>query len=134
MSTIQSIQLFVIINLAIIGLSHFFQAKLWIRFFQFLASKGIVGNTFNAMLALGLGSFIVSFHQVRSWPMILVTIYGILQLLKGTIYLLVPSIGIRSIENVDENEKKFKWVGIVMFLVALLLAYYFFTDIVTTRN
>ncbi len=39
MSTIQSIELFTAINLAVVGLSHFIQAKAWVNYFVFLHSK-----------------------------------------------------------------------------------------------
>ena len=75
MSITQSIKLFTAINLAIIGLSHFFYPKSWVDFFQYLHSKKEIGNIFNAMLSLGLGSVVFCFHIAWTWPMILVTLY-----------------------------------------------------------
>jgi len=121
MNTIQSIQLFVAINLFVIGLSHFFQPKIWIEFFEFLYKKGNIGNIFNAMLSLGMGSIILSFHFVWTWPMILVTLYGLTQLIKGLIYLTFPSIGLKSIGKVNVKFQKFKWVGLIMCISCILL-------------
>lgn len=123
MSIIHSIQFFVALNLFVLGLSHFLQPKIWIDFFQYLSKKGNVGNILNAMLSLGMGTIILSFHFVWTWPMILVTLYGLAQFLKGLIYLTIPSIGLKSIRKVDANFKKFKWVGIVMCLCSILLMY-----------
>ena len=123
MSVIQSVQFFVALNFLIIGLSHFLQPKIWIEFFQFLYKKGNVGNIFNALLALGMGSIILSFHYIWQWPMILVTLYSVLQLLKGFLYLIFPSIGLKSIGKVDNQPQKFRWVGLAMFILGVLLIF-----------
>jgi hypothetical protein len=124
MSTIVSIELFVAINLFIIGLSHVLQPKMWIDFFTFLHSKNNVGNIVNALIALGMGSIILAFHFIWQWPKILITLYGVSQVLKGLIYLIKPSIGITSIGKVTiERMDKFKWSGIVMSIFALSIFY-----------
>ena len=121
MSIIQSIQLFVAINLFVVGLSHFLQPKIWIEFFEFLYKKGIIGNIFNALIALGMGSIILAFHLVWKWPAVLVTLYGLSQVLKGLIYLIFPSIGLQSIGKVNAGTKKFRWAGLIMFVLAIVL-------------
>ena len=119
MSIHQSIEFFVVINLFVIGLSHLLRPQIWIAFFQFLHTKGNVGNICNALIALGMGSIIFSFHFLWEWPMILVTLYGLAQIAKGLIYLIFPSVGIKSIGKV--NSTKFKWVGLVMALLSIAL-------------
>ncbi len=121
MSILQSIQFFTALNLFVIGLSHFVQPKIWIDFFQFLHKKGNVGNIFNAMLAIGMGTIILSFHFVWTWPMIIVTLYGLAQFLKGLVYLTIPSIGLKSIGKVDHNAQKFRWAGLLMCIFCVLL-------------
>lgn len=123
---VHSIQLFVAINVFIIGLSHLLQPVIWIEFFEYLHSKGNVGNIFNAMISLGMGSIILSFHFIWIWPMILVTLYGLLLTLKGLTYLVAPSIGLKSIGSINQNSKKFRWVGLVMVLFSLVLGYSLF--------
>lgn len=123
MTIVESIQFFVALNILIIGLSHLFQPKIWIEFFQYLHQKGNVGNILNALIALSMGTFIVAFHSVWEWPMILVTLYGITQLIKGFLYLMIPSVGLKSIGRVDEKTDKFRWVGLVMSLLGLLLLF-----------
>jgi uncharacterized protein YjeT (DUF2065 family) len=123
MSIIHSIQFFVALNLFVIGLSHFLQPKIWIDFFQYLSKKGHIGNIFNGLLSLTMGTIILSFHFVWTWPMILITLYGLAQFLKGVIYLTIPSIGLKSIGKVDTNFKKFRWVGLVMCSLSILIAY-----------
>jgi len=124
MTILQSIEFFTAINLAIVGLSHFLQPKIWVDFFVFLHAKGNVGNIFNALIAVGMGSFILAFHFVWDFPRVLVTIYGLLQVFKGLLYLLIPSIGIKSIRKVtSKGAEKFRGVGLVMFLLAIGIVY-----------
>ena len=118
----QAIEFFTAINLVAIGLSHFLQPRIWADFFVLLASKGNAGNVFNAMLALGLGSFILSFHFIWSFPKVFITIYGLLQVVKGILYLIFPAVGLASIARVTpENAFKFRWVGLVMFIFGLAI-------------
>ncbi len=124
MSTIQSIELFTAINLSIVGLSHFLQPRIWVDFFVFLHSKANAGNIFNGLLALSVGTLVFSFHVVWTWPRILITIYGLAQILKGLLYLLIPSIGINSMARVRPGQEyKFRWVGLIMFLMSLVIFY-----------
>ena len=124
MSVIQSIELFTAINLFVIGLSHFLQPNIWVDFFIYLHAKKNVGNIVNALISLGMGSIILSFHFIWYWPKILITLYGILQVTKGMVYLIFPSIGIASISKVNhEKAVKFKWVGMIMFLLSLVIIY-----------
>ncbi len=120
MTITQSIEFFTAINLAAVGLSHFLQPKIWVDFFVLLHSKGNAGNIFNALIALGMGSFILAFHYVWDFPRVIVTAYGCLQVFKGLLYLLVPSIGLKSIGKVTiDGAMKFRWVGLVMFVLSV---------------
>lgn len=123
MDITHSIQFFVAINVFIIGLSHLVQPGIWIEFFEFLHTKGNVGNIFNAMISLAMGSIVLSFHFIWTWPMILVTLYGLLLTLKGLVYLTIPSIGLKSIGSINQSSKKFRWVGLIMILLSLVLGY-----------
>ena len=73
------------------------------------------------MLALGMGTIILSFHFVWTWPMLIVTLYGLAQLLKGLIYLIFPSVGLKSIGKVNYKTHKFKWAGLLMCVFCILL-------------
>jgi hypothetical protein len=106
------------------GLSHLLQPKMWEDFFNYLHDKGTTGNMINAMIALGMGTLILAFHPVWKGPLILVTLYGLSQFLKGGMFLVVPELGLKSIARVRGKSNKFKWVGLFMFLMGLLLAIY----------
>ena len=124
MSTIESIELFTAINIAIIGLSHFLQPKIWADFFVYLHTRKNIGNIINAMITLGMGSLILSFHFIWDRPKIMITVYGLLLVLKGLLYMIYPEIGIRSIGKVTlEKAHKFRWVGLIMFIFSLGIFY-----------
>lgn len=119
MDSIQSIQIFVAINLFIVGLSHFIRPKIWVDFFEFLHSKNNVGNIINALIALGMGSIILAFHFIWKGFEVLITLYGLSQVIKGLVYLIFPSIGIRNIGKVTpEKASAFKWSGLIMALIS----------------
>jgi len=125
MNSTASIEIFTAINLGIIGLSHFLQSNLWIDFFNFLHSRGNIGNLINALMALGMGSIIVSFHWIWSGPMFIVTLYGVSQVLKALLYLTKPTIGLKSIEKINKKSaKKFKWAGLAMSCLSLFIFYW----------
>ncbi len=125
----QSIELFVAINFLAIGLSHFLHPKSWVDFFTFLHSKNTTGNIINALIALAMGSVILSFHLIWKWPKVWITLYGISQVLKGFIYLIKPSIGMSSIARVKiERANKFRWTGLLMFLFSLSIFYNFISN------
>ncbi len=123
MSIIQSIQFLVCLNLFILGLSHFIRVNIWIDFFEYLSGIGNAGNIINALLALGMGSLILSFHFIWTWPIMLVTIYGLLLIIKAFLYFIFPSIGLRSVKNINNKSKKLRWVGFVMCILSIELFY-----------
>ncbi|EDP70976.1 hypothetical protein FBALC1_00792 [Flavobacteriales bacterium ALC-1] len=124
MTVINSIALFVAINLLVVGLSHLLQPKMWLSFFQLLTKKGLAGNTINALIHFGFGSLILSFHFIWSWPRLLITIYALLITIKGIIYLLFPKIGLRNIALLTEKSiSKFKWTGLIMTTLSVPVFY-----------
>ena len=127
MSITQSIELFVVINLIVVGASHLFRPRIWIAFFKYLYSAGHAGNIFNAMLSLGMGSIIISFHLVWEWPMVIVTVYGGLLVIKGAIYMVFPEVGLESIGKInDDSPRMFRIAGVIMIATSGLLCYYLF--------
>jgi len=124
MDIIDSVELFTAINFFIIGLSHLLQPKIWVEFFTFLHAKKHFGNILNALIALSMGSLVLSFHFLWQWPKVLITVYGLIQVTKGLIYLLIPSIGIASIGKVTMDKAyKFRWAGGVLFLISIAIIY-----------
>jgi uncharacterized protein YjeT (DUF2065 family) len=122
----RGVEVFAAINLIVMGLSHIFAPNAWKEFFTLLHSKGRAGSIANCFLSIAMGSFIVAFHPgfdgiVPS----LLTVYGWLSLLKGTTYLLLPDLGVRSIEAPTKKEAKlFVIPGLVMVSLGVALLVY----------
>ncbi len=115
MNVESTIELFVAIHLFTIGLSHFVQPKIWADFFSLLSSKGYSGVIINALIALAMGSIIVSFYPIWTWPKVLITLYGFSQIIKAFIYLTFPSVGLKSMKRVTcKNAHSFRWAGLAL--------------------
>lgn len=120
----RGIQLFAAINFLAMGLSHILQHEAWKTFFTTLHDRGVTGNFLNAMLALGMGSLIVAFHNVWSGVPLLLTVYGWASVAKGTLYLILPQAGQRSLEQVTRKDSRLFIVpGVVLVALGAALLY-----------
>jgi hypothetical protein len=117
-------QVFVVINFAIIGLSHIVQPRGWVDFFVFLRERGHAGVFFNGMLSLMVGSIIVSLHNVWSGPAMLVTLLGWGQVVKGLVSLTVPSFGLNKMMRVSvERAWEFQVAGAIFLAFCAVIVY-----------
>ena len=117
-------QVFVVINFAIIGLSHIVQPRVWVEFFILLRERGQAGVFFNGMLSLMVGSIIVSLHNVWSGLPLLVTLLGWAQVIKGLVSLTVPSFGLNKMMRVSmERAYEFQVAGAVFLVFCAVIVY-----------
>lgn len=120
----KNVEIYVIVNFLVIGASHFFQAQVWVDFFKWVGSKGLVGSFANSFLSLSFGSFIVSFHWV--WEGVIptaITCLGIAQVIKSIIGFVLPEIALKNMQKpMAQNPNSYKWVGVVFFLLAIISA------------
>jgi uncharacterized protein YjeT (DUF2065 family) len=100
------------------GLSHIFQPRIWVQFFTLLREKGPVGSFLNAFVHFPLGAFIVAFHNVWHGMPIIVTVIGWGLTIKGTLYFLLPSHGVKMLGTVS-MERSWQFVVAGIFSVAL---------------
>ena len=110
-------EIFAVVNFTVIGLSHIAQPRAWAKFFIHLRSLGSTGVFVNAMLSLLVGSIIVALHNDWNGAAAVVTFIGWAQVIKGTISLLVPSVGMRGIARVSVDRAWEFQVGGALFLV-----------------
>lgn len=111
------------IQLAVIGIAHIFRPDPLIQFCRVLAAKGEAGVIIIAILSLCTGSFLVAFHNIWTGIPIVLTVFGWAQLLKGTVYFLFPSSGLRMLERVTpERRILFRLPGIPFVAMSVLLA------------
>jgi hypothetical protein len=104
-----------------LGLSHIVRPALWVDFFTrvyALGTAGLVGKVLAVELWPAL--LIVSLHQVWWGPGIVLTLYGWAQFTKVWLALLVPGIGMRSLEMAEtKGERGFVFGGIMLIAVGL---------------
>lgn len=123
----RAIEIFTLISLVVVALSHIFRAAAWSAYFDMLRRQGPAGVMINGMMALNFGALIVAFHNIWSGPAIAVTLLGWAQVLKGALHLIIPGIGEKSLGIVRTNgERKFVIGGIAMLAFAGVVAFALF--------
>ena len=110
-------EVFAVVNLAVIGVSHIVQPGVWVEFFVALRSLGRAGVFINGMLSLLVGSIIVALHNDWNGMAALLTFIGWAQVIKGALSLTIPSIGLRTLMRVSMERAWEFQVGGAMFLV-----------------
>ena len=119
-----AVEVLVVINFSIIGLSHVFQHRAWAKFFVLLAKQGHAGAFANGLLTLGIGSLIVAFYSVWTGVPVLVTLIGWAYIVKSAAIFLVPEWGLRSMRRVQpDNSLHFRVAGILMIVVAAIIGF-----------
>ena len=121
----QAVQVFAIINFAVIGLSHIVQPRAWVEFFVWLRERGEAGVFANAFLSLIFGSIIVAFHNVWTGLPVVLTVVGWMQVLKALIYFTFPAFGLRKMRiPTDGKARMFVYPGVGFLVLAGLLGYH----------
>ena len=121
----RAIQIYAIINFAVIGISHVLQPRAWVDFFVALRERGHAGVFATAFLSLAFGSIIVAFHNVWSGLPLLLTLFGWAQVVKGLIYFTFPSFGLRRLQIPSHDRASlFVIPGLVFLVLAAVLGYH----------
>ena len=119
-----AIEKLVAICFLVIGLSHIFQPRAWVKFFIMLREKGEVGSILNGLLHFPLGVLIVSFHNVWHGIPLAVTIIGWGLVIKSLLYLTYPKHGMRVLAQVSlEKSWGFVVAGVVAIGLSGLIAF-----------
>jgi hypothetical protein len=120
----RAIEILAVIQLTVIGLSHIVHHRAWAEFFIWLRGKGDPGVFANGFLSLTAGSLIFSFHRVWSGIPLVLTVFGILNILKAANCFLFPARAMRSMERVSlERSREFVAAGAMSLAIAAVLAY-----------
>jgi len=120
----RAIEILAVIQLTIIGLSHIVHHRAWAEFFIWLRSKGEPGVFANGLLSLTAGSLIFSFHRVWSGIPLVLTVFGILNILKAGNCFLFPALAMRSMQRVSlARSREFVVAGALSLAIAAVLAY-----------
>lgn len=117
-------EVFAVIHLGIMGLSHILAPRAWAEFFIQLREKGRPGVFAVAFMSLFFGSIVVAFHNVWSGLHTVLTLVGWAQLLKATLYFLFPAFGGHKIQRVAvERAHEFIIAGVVLLALTGVIVY-----------
>ena len=115
----RALEIFAVIQLTVVGLSHVVQHRAWAEFFIRLRRLGYGGVFVHGFLSLGFGAMILAFHRVWSGMPLVLTIVGMLYLMKTVQCFLLPAVSLRSLDRVTmERSRVFIGVGVVFLLIA----------------
>jgi hypothetical protein len=120
----RAVEIFAVVNFAVIGLSHIAQPRAWVHFFVLLRAKGYPGVFANGMLSLMVGSIIVSFHNVWSGLPMIVTLIGWAQVMKGLIALVAPAVSMKGMMRVSEERAwEFQFAGALFLVLSAVIVW-----------
>jgi hypothetical protein len=120
----RAVEVFAVIQLVIIGVSHVGFHREWARFFIWLRERGLTGAFANGFTSLAFGSVVVAFHPVWSGIPLVLTVFGVLNLVKAAVCFLFPEVALRSMQRVSlERSREFVVAGVVSLVVATVTAY-----------
>ena len=120
----RSIEVFVVILLSVIGLSHLVQPVAWAKYFILLRGKEEAGAFVDGLLHLPLAAFIIVFHNVWSGIPAVLTLLGWAFLIKSLIRLCAPKLALRAMARVSiERAWEFQLAGAGLVALAGLLGY-----------
>jgi len=97
----RSVEIFAIILLVVIGLSHLLQPVAWVDYFMRLRALGTTGAFADGFLHLGPAGFIIAFHNVWSGIPVLLTLLGWSFLIKCLIRFCIPKLGLKMMARVS---------------------------------
>ena len=120
----RALEIFAIIHLGLMGLSHVVRHRAWAEFFIVLREHGRGGVFVHGFLSLAFGAIILSLHCVwEGIPMVL-SVLGALYLVKSAQCFLLPAVSLRSLDRVStERSRVFIAPGIAFLAVALVLTF-----------
>ncbi len=109
--TEHGVQVFAAVSLFVIGLSHLFQPKVWVAYYQGLAAQGPAGAFIEGFLCLTFGGIIVGFHNVWQGPALFLTLIGWAQVLKGLGRFVAPQLAVRVMQRASLDRAWFFRAG-----------------------
>ncbi len=121
----RAIEIYVMINCAVIGISHLVKANAWIDFFAVLRSYGKAGAIANGFLSLSLGAIILAFHWTWQGAIpIMVTSLGIAQVIKALVAFALPELSLKTMDRpMAKNPVGYQIGGVFLLLFAIAIAF-----------
>ena len=115
----RAVEIFTLIHLLPLGVSHILKRKAWAEFFILLSEKGKSGVFLHSFLSLWFGSVVAGFHCVWRGPALVLTLWGWLLIAKACLGFLFPESALRSLKRVSlDMSWRFIPAGVVYLVVA----------------
>ena len=118
----QATEVFVAITSVVIGLSHLLRPQDWTNVYAALSRAGRSGAFANGAFHLFAGAVIVAGHWVWTWPEVVLTTFGCLLVLKGSVSFLLPDVALRSM-SLAREPFRFRIAGIMALAIAAWAIY-----------
>jgi hypothetical protein len=125
-----AIEVFALLNFAIVGLSLVLRPGAWRLFFLWMQREGDAGAVIYGLLCVLWGSLIVSFHPDWHGVLVVLPAFGVLQLLEGFVFLVLPAFGLRLMAVFGGRTALIRVLG----LIALVLAGCIFVILLPVRG
>lgn len=117
----RALEIFAVTQLTIVGLSHIVRHRAWAEFFIQLGALRHSGVFLHGLLSLAFGAMILALHPVWSGTPLVLTIVGVLYLMKTVQCFVSPNVSLRSLERVTpERSRVFIGVGVFFLAIALV--------------
>lgn len=115
----RAVEIYAVVHFVIVGLSHLFSPKAWVRLFVLMREQGEPGAMAHGFLSLFFGSMIVAFHNDWSGGAVALTLVGWLYLAKAASCIVTPAVQLRSLARVSvERAHELRGAGVFYLLLA----------------
>jgi uncharacterized protein YjeT (DUF2065 family) len=122
MPTQRAIDVFAFLNFAIVGLSLVVQPIAWARYFAWMRREGDAGAVIYGLFCVLWGSLIVSFHREWTGLLVILPVFGVLQLAEGLVFLVAPEFGLKLMSIFNEtNLGLFRLLGLIALVLAAVI-------------
>jgi hypothetical protein len=119
----RKIEIFLAISTYVIGASHLFRSDDWAAAYGRLHDLGRPAAFINGGLHLAAGAAIIAALQTLAWPDIVLTVFGCLLVVKGTVCFLAPDLALKSMRHGAEHPRGFKFGGLLLIAVGAWASY-----------
>jgi hypothetical protein len=118
----RAIEVFAFLNFGIIGLSLVIRPVAWARYLSWMRREGEAGAVIYGLFCVLWGSLIVSFHRTWNGMLVILPIFGAIQVLEGFAFLLAPAFGLRLLGFFsEENFAPLRVLGLIALVLAAVI-------------
>ncbi|HZZ19711.1 MAG TPA: hypothetical protein VFE25_10100 [Opitutaceae bacterium] len=118
----RAIEIFALLNFLIVGLSLVSQPAAWAKYFAWMRRNAEGGAVIYGLFCVLWGSLIVSFHREWTGLLVVLPLFGALQLIEGFVFLIAPSVGLRLMSPFNEtNLGLFRLLGVIALVLAAII-------------